>query len=117
MAAHEILQGLLRAYVGGDLLARRALLDYLEETGDGRAAAVQQEAIDWDAVAGGLPLEVRRSFGTLLRFYIDCARFNSDTVPQVMEAVRAARRQWLHGLFPEVDLSAGDGCGTKESSS
>ncbi len=108
MAAHEILQGLLQAYVGGDLLARRALLDYLEETGDSRAAAVQQEAIDWDAVAAGIHAPLRQSCGGILRFYVDCARFNADTVPEVKRAVREARRQWLQGLFPEVDLSAGD---------
>jgi hypothetical protein len=107
MGLDAVLRSLLIAYISCDLLARRALLDYLEETDDGRAAAVQQEAIDWDAVAGSLPLEVRRSCGGILRFYVDCARFSSDTVPEVTQAVRAARRRWLQGLFPEVDLPGG----------
>jgi hypothetical protein len=105
MGANPILRSLLQAYVGGDQLARRALSDYLEEAGDARAEVVRQEAIDWGAVEMEIPREVRRSCGAQLRFYIDCARFNSETVPAVTQAVREARRRWLQGLFPEVDLS------------
>jgi hypothetical protein len=108
MGETDILRGLLGAYFGGDLLARRALLDYLEETGDTRGEAVRAEAIDWDAVARGAARAAKRSGDeALFRFYVDCARFNAGASPEVVQAVRAARRRWLQGLFPEIDLSAG----------
>jgi hypothetical protein len=114
MADNEILRSLLQAYVGGDLLARRALRDYLEETDDGRAAAVEQEAIDWDDLAweivhpgkrAGRPVNYDTEVARC-RHSIDCARFNAGARPEVIQAVREARRRWLQGLFPEVDLPA-----------
>jgi hypothetical protein len=108
MGDKEVLRSLLQAYVGGDLLARRALLDYLEEAGDRRGEDVRAEAIDWEAVALGAALAAKRSHDVrLFRFYVDCARFNAGAVPEVMQAVREARRRWLQGMFPEIDLSGG----------
>jgi hypothetical protein len=116
MGDQAVLAGLLRAYAEGDLMARRALLDWLEENGDPRAEAVRQEAIDWDAVAdefcpGGSKKKRRAWTGhgpatefNRFRWYVDCARVGADTLPEVQVAVRRARRRWLQGLFPEVNL-------------
>jgi hypothetical protein len=109
------LLGLLHAYHAGDRLARRALLDWLEENGDLRYDAVAEEAIDWEKVTRQLcPDRRRRSrhrwYDTdpefaRFRFYVDCARVGSPTLPEVERAVREARRGWLQGLFPEYDLA------------
>jgi hypothetical protein len=101
--SHTVLLGLLRAYVGGDLLARRALLDWLEEEGDDRLEAVRREEIDWNKVALSYLPRARWDLPRY-RWYVDCARVGSSALPEVVEAVKRARRQWLQGLFPEVDL-------------
>jgi len=38
------------------------------------------------------------------RYEVDCARFGSGARPEVIESVHDARRAWLQGLFPEVEL-------------
>jgi hypothetical protein len=103
MVDESDLLGLLRAFAGGDLVARRALRDVLEEAGDARAEALQQEGVDWDDLATQLS---RRLAGSprWYRWLIDCARFGSPTQPEVAAAVRQARRGWLQELFPELDL-------------
>jgi hypothetical protein len=110
------LVGLVRAYCGGDLLARKAILDWLEEEGDPRADLVRAEEVDWNALARRLDRQMNGDpHGVAnvarLRFWIDCARYGSSTVPEVTEAVTEARRQWLQGLFPEFDLSPPSGGG------
>jgi hypothetical protein len=120
MSDAEVLRGLLLAFGDGDLLARRALLDYLDEAGDPRLEAVRREDVDWMAVARELcgPADDPRqrpsyhhpgvASGDLgrFRYYVDCARFGAGATPAVEQAVRDARRRWLQGLFPEVDLAA-----------
>jgi hypothetical protein len=103
MADESDLLGLLRAYAGGDLLARRALRDVLEEGSDPRAEELQQEAIDWDELAARLARQEPGS-SNWYRWLIDCARFGSPTQPEVAVAVREARRCWLQELVPEFDL-------------
>ena len=106
MTEESNLLGLLRAYYRGDRLARAALVDWLEESGDARADAVRQEGLDWDAVARQLwPLDPYIPWGRW-RWYVDCARVGSPVLPEVAQAVQEARRRWLQKLFPEVDLSA-----------
>src|SRR5262249_21093672 len=108
MANNDVLKGLLQAYVGGDLVARRALLGYPGEGGGPPRGGVGAEAIDWNAVALGVAVAAKRSRDVkLFRFYVDCARFNAGAQPEVVQAVREARRRWLQGLFPEIDLSGG----------
>jgi hypothetical protein len=115
MFDEQDLIGLLRAYVAGDVLARKVLLDALDEAGDPRASVVREEGIDWDALAvklarePPLPPRSRRQRGHALgrdssriRWQIDCARVGSTTRPEVMHAVSEARREWLQKLFPEV---------------
>jgi hypothetical protein len=109
---HDLI-ALLEAYCRGDTLARKVLIDALEEAGDPRIDAVRAEAIDWDELARrlapspgghvwymGLPRDV-----SYFRWLIDCARYGSPTRPDVALAVRRARRDWLQGLFPEVRLA------------
>jgi hypothetical protein len=96
------LAALLNAYTSGDTLARKALLDALEEAGDPRADAVRAERVDWDAVARRLRPARDTAYH---RWLIDCARVGSATRPDVVAAVRRARRDWLRRLFPEVDLA------------
>lgn len=122
MSHTDVLLGLMLAYCAGDRFAKRALLDYLDENDDPRRDAVERENIDWVAVARGLcPHSNNAGHRILLqhypedkvvsgelgrwRYYVDCARFGADTIPEVVQAVRDARRNWLQGLFPEVDLS------------
>jgi hypothetical protein len=99
---------LLEAYTGGDRLAWRALIDALEEDGDPRAEAVRGERVDWDALARKLAPQNDWGHGfndrAYFRWLIDCARYGSTTHAEVAQAVRQARRQWLQGLFPEVQL-------------
>jgi hypothetical protein len=119
MGMQDVLVGLLRAYCGGDLLAKRALIDLLEEVGDARAEDVRREDIDWNGVARRLCRPVgRRIRGGFhaggeavdhpdlpqMRFYVDCARFNAGATPEVIQAVRDAREEWLQRLFPEVNV-------------
>ena len=103
---HDIF-ALLEAYIDGDTLARKALVDALDEAGDERAEQFRNEAIDWDRVALCLAGEKKRphwnrlpSQSARLRFQIDCARFGSPTTPEVTEAVRSARRAYVKKLFP-----------------
>lgn len=108
------LVGLVRAFCGGDLLARKAILDWLEEEGDPRADLVRAEEVDWNALAKRLARQRNvnhHGFANVaqLRFWIDCARYGSTSVPEVTEAVAEARRHWLQGLFPEFDLSLPSG--------
>jgi hypothetical protein len=110
------LAALLAAYIDGDVVARKVLLDWLEEHDDPRLEAVREEGIDWIAVANALAGEKRRIRNprrwepllspnvNQLRFQIDCARVGSDVPPKVRQAVQRARREWLGGLFPEIDL-------------
>jgi hypothetical protein len=94
-------------------LAKRGLLDFLEEEGDPRREAVDREEIDWLAVAQQLAGTQQPQIawfpvsGELARYryYVDCARYGAGARPEVVEAVRVARQQWLQGLFPEVDLA------------
>jgi hypothetical protein len=105
------LTALLQAY-SGDTLARKALIDALEEAGDPRLEAVRAEAVDWDGLAQQLADAGKgKSWwaGTpqgqsYYRWLIDCARYGSATRQDVTDAVRQARREWLQGLFPEVRL-------------
>ncbi len=111
------LTGLLLGYIDGDVVAKKIVLDWLEEQDDPRREAVAAEAIDWDGVAHTLAgvkrPRRRRNMPTVLsgqiaylRFQIDCACVGADTTPVVREAVRASRRMWLQELFPELDLDA-----------
>jgi hypothetical protein len=114
MLDEQDLIGLVGAYIAGDTLARKVLLDALEETGDPRSAVVREEDIDWDDLAvrlcGGKPLPPRRRrrkyvhdrASANMRWLIDCARLGSNTPPEVADAVREARRTWLERLFPEL---------------
>ncbi len=95
------LQALLEAYTGGDTLARKALLDALEEAGDPRADEVRAERVDWDALARRLKPRRDTAYH---RWLIDCARVGSATRPDITAAVRRARRDWLRRLFPEAAL-------------
>lgn len=120
--AHDLLV-MLRAYIDGDLLARKVVVDLLEEAGDPRAEAVRQEAIHWDGLARrlaglperpsrrrrlrgpfnqSLPEPVLSGEAAYLRFLIECARFGSPTRRDVAEAVRDARQTWAAALFPEL---------------
>jgi hypothetical protein len=118
----DTLAGLLHAFIDGDVIARKALLDWLEERGDPRVEDVSREAIDWwlvawDLVRPGAEQRVPLSYGgyypsadrdvNRTRWYIDCVRAGSDAPPDVVRAVREARRKWLAGLFPEMDLGPG----------
>jgi hypothetical protein len=123
MSDVTILLALMRAYVDGDLLAKRALMDFLDETGDARLEAVKREQIDWLGVARrlcgiaeerkpprrhaweGLPNQPNGELARY-RYYVDCARFGAGAIPEVVKAVTDARREWLAGLFPEVDLDS-----------
>jgi hypothetical protein len=103
------LVALLQAYIGGDMLARKALLDALDEEGDPRGEAVRGEGIDWDGLARKLstpsPLwPFGKQDVSYMRWLIDCARFGSGSKPRVVEEVREARRLWLRRLFPELEL-------------
>jgi len=95
------LRGLLHAYANGDVLARKVLLDLLEENGDERAEALRAETIDWNAVAQTIARPYDWSVERC-RWFIDCARFGSTAPPEVVDAVRLARENWLRGLFPEL---------------
>jgi hypothetical protein len=105
---HDLI-ALLRAYIGGDTLARKALLDALDEANDPRLDSVRAEGVDWDALSRGLTGN-RNAHGwsrndqPYLRWLIDCARYGSNTLPEIVRAVREARRGWLQELFPEVTL-------------
>jgi hypothetical protein len=96
----DTLPALLLAYIDGDVIARKALLDWLEEHGDPRVEAVRLEAINWDGVAR----QLHGWGGGILRVEIDCARVGGEASPRVAAAVREARRKWLRGLFPEVEI-------------
>jgi hypothetical protein len=105
---HDLL-ALLQAYIGGDVLARKVLLDALDEAGDPRAEAVRAEAIDWEALAARLAKGSSAWHGypravAHMRWQIDCARYGSHTSDEVAQAVRTARREWLQRLFPTLDL-------------
>ena len=110
---HDII-ALLEAYIDGDTLARKALVDALDEAGDARVEQFREEAIDWDALALRLSGEKRKKNGHFdynlsgeaarMRFRIDCARFGSPTTPEVTEAVRHARRSYARKLFPTLEL-------------
>jgi hypothetical protein len=110
-----ILGGLLLAYIDGDVLARKALLDFLEEESDARMETVRAENLDWDALAKELaessqapaPYDYEYLRGTSVsrhRWMIDCARYGSTVMPYVAQGVREARRAWLRQLFPEIPL-------------
>jgi hypothetical protein len=112
METEAILQGLLLAYIDGDVLARKVLLDYLEEQDDARLEAVRAERVDWGALASTIAHARGAGFYLRLqhdvnkhRWLIDCARAGSEVQPYVKTAVGEARRQWLRQLFPEIDLS------------
>ena len=94
---HDLI-ALMEAYSRGDTLARKALIDALEEAGDPRGDAVRAEQVDWDALARRLAPHDSRYY----RWLIDCARFGSTTHEEVAAAVRRTRRNWLRGLFPEI---------------
>ena len=103
---HDIF-ALLEAYIDGDTLARKALVDALDEAGDERAEQFREEAINWDRVALRLSGEKKGRYGlsgqsARLRFQIDCARFGSPTTPEDAEAVRSARRALVKKLFPTL---------------
>ena len=105
---------LLLAYIDGDTLARKILVDALEDAGDPRVEQFRDESIDWDAVAirlsGGRGASSRYYPNVLsgesarMRFRIDCTRFGSPTTPEVTEAVRQTRRAYAKELFPELEL-------------
>jgi hypothetical protein len=105
---HDLV-ALLQAYIAGDVLARKALLDALDEAGDPRMELVRAESIDWEALAVklvGLSPQAHGYFPAVshMRWQIDCARYGSSTRDEVAQGVRTARRQWLQQLFPEFDL-------------
>ena len=58
--------------------------------------------MDWDLLALRLGVADGVSY---CRWLIDCARYGSATRQDVTNAVRQARRDWLRGLFPEVEFS------------
>jgi hypothetical protein len=99
---HDLV-ALLQAYIAGDVLARKALLDAMDEAGDPRTDAVRNEDVNWDALAGRLAAFHFRD-QAYMRWVIDCARLGSPTTEEVAEAVRNARRKWLQKLFPELAL-------------
>jgi hypothetical protein len=112
MLEESDLLALLQAYIAGDGLARKVLVDALEEAGDPRAETVRRECIDWDALAGNLAAR-RGLLGWFrgqngdpgyTRWLIDCARFGSTSNPTVAQAVRDERRVFLERLFPELEL-------------
>jgi hypothetical protein len=110
---HDMI-GLLLAYIDGDTLARKALVDALEELDDPRLQQFREEAIDWNNVARRLCGERARKQSRVesilsgesarMRFRIDCERFGSETTPEVKEAVRQARQAHVKKLFPELEL-------------
>jgi hypothetical protein len=110
---HDII-ALLGAYIDGDTLARKVLVDALDEAGDSRAEQFREEPIDWDRVAlrltGDTARPKVRGYSRLtgesarMRFQIDCVRFGSPTTPEVTEAVRRARRAYAKKMFPELEL-------------
>ena len=107
---HDIL-ALLEAYIDGDTLARKVLVDALDEAGDERAEQFREEGIDWDALALRLSGEKKKSHwyslsgeSAKMRFRIDCVRFGSSTTPEVTEAVQNARRAYARKLFPTLEL-------------
>lgn len=93
------LTALLLAYIDGDTLARKALIDVLDEAGDPRAEKIRDEAIHWDKVAANA--SDLNSF-SYLRFQIDCARYGSTATPEVTALVRHARANYIAQLFPEM---------------
>jgi hypothetical protein len=102
---------LVEAYSRGDVLARKVLIDALEEAGDSRVDAVRAEKVDWDALARELAPNVSTYYGGqrevgYYRWLIDCARYGSETRIDVANAVRRTLRAWLQGLFPEVPFPA-----------
>jgi hypothetical protein len=110
---HDLI-GLLLAYIDGDTLARKALVDALEELGDPRLEQFREEAIDWNKLACRLSRQKAKKQSMVdtilsgesarMRFRIDCERFGSETTPEVKEAVRQARQAHVKKLFPELDL-------------
>jgi hypothetical protein len=112
----ETLRGLIDAYIAGDVVARKVIADWLEETDDPRAGPVRADGADWDELAcrlAGVP--ARKGQFDLpqpaprYRWLIDCARFGAGAPPEVEAAVRDARRAWLAGLFPELGLAEEEG--------
>lgn len=111
MVDEHDLRAMLQGYVDGDVLARKVIVDLLEEMGDPRAATMREEQIDWDRLAYRLandtpPKRIWALSGEpgRMRFRIECARFGSPTTPDVVEAVREARRKWVRSLFPELEF-------------
>lgn len=117
------LAALLNAYIDGDVVARKVVLDWLEEHDDPRRSVVHEEAIDWGPVAcelsGEPPIEQRPAYRwgrghvyytqatNYVLYQIACARVGAANVPEaVCAAVARTRRAWLAGLFPEIDLDA-----------
>src|SRR5262249_44517362 len=100
------LHSLLTAYSDADALARRALVDFLDDAGDPRADTVHEELIDWEAYAALLCRLLVRHDVAYVRHLIDCARFGAATLPAITQAVRAERLRWLAELFPEAGLEA-----------
>lgn len=103
------LRVMLLAYIDGDPLARKVAVDLLDEGGDPRAQVLRDEPIAWDLLAAHLSEEVSNVEMTFLeanrmRFYIECARYGSPTRPDVVGAVREARRAMVRKLFPELGL-------------
>jgi hypothetical protein len=95
------------------VVARKIISDWLEENDDPRAGPIRGDGADWDALAcelagvrqtthtwQSLPLPAPR-----YRWLIDCARYGAGAPPEIVQAVRDARRQWLAALFPELELN------------
>lgn len=111
MVEEHDLRAMLQGYVDGDVLARKVIVDLLEEMGDPRAETMREERIDWDRLAYRLagerpPKSVWALSGEpgRYRFRIECARFGAPTTPEVVVAVRQARREWVQTLFPELEF-------------
>jgi hypothetical protein len=115
MLDEQELLGLLKGYIAGDVLARKVIVDLLEEAGDPRAEVMREERIDWEKLAQWLATGKKQSKRSRrptylngeparYRFQIECARYGSPTIPEVEAAVRDARRDWMKELFPEVEL-------------
>ena len=106
------MMALIEAYIGGDTLARKALIDALDEAGDPRVEQFRDDAIDWNRIAIRMGKSKQTDYhghvrpsgeSARIRFQIDCERFGSPTTPEVAEAVRQARRAYAKKLFAELD--------------
>lgn len=102
------LLALALAYIAGDVLGKKVLADALEEADDPRMEAVREEAIDWDELARQLAKSYSqanywfRADQPRVRFQIDCVRYGSTSLDEIVAGVQQARRQFVRKIFPEI---------------